>query len=197
LLDGVETRGLSERAWVVFVADHGESLGEDDYWFAHGEYLTDPLVRVPLMIRVPDRPARRRQDVASLVDLLPTLLPLAGVPTPSGLPGRNLLADNASEQSTPAYLATLRASRLPRIGLVSDGFKYLATVGNGSLSEQLYRLGDQAEDLASREPERLLRMRMKLAAVRRHWIFARTERKLELSQEDRERLEALGYFADR
>jgi arylsulfatase len=81
LLDAFAERGLAKRTAVVFAADHGEALGEGDYWFAHGEFLTDSLVRVPLLIRDPRRSPRRREDLVSLVDLYPTLLALvAGAP---------------------------------------------------------------------------------------------------------------------
>src|SRR5207247_5715028 len=59
-------------AIVVFAADHGEGLGEDDYWFAHGEQLTDVLVRVPLLLRAPRRLPGSRAHIVSLPDLLPT-----------------------------------------------------------------------------------------------------------------------------
>ena len=51
LLLGLRNRGLDERALIVFCSDHGEALGERDYWFAHGEYVDDSLVHVPLLIR--------------------------------------------------------------------------------------------------------------------------------------------------
>jgi len=47
LLRGVTERDLDGRTVVAFAADHGEGLGEDDYWFAHGEYLNEAQVRVP------------------------------------------------------------------------------------------------------------------------------------------------------
>jgi arylsulfatase A-like enzyme len=196
LLDGVETRGLLADAVIVFLADHGESLGEDGYWFSHGEYLTDPLVRVPAFVRVPGRTARRREDVAALVDLVPTLLRIFGVPTPSGLPGRDLLAADALEQSTPAYLATLRASKVPRMGLVSDGFKYVATFHTGQVSEHLFRLGDYGEDLAGEDPQRLGRMRAQVNAIRANWASRKSEQRQELTARDREWLHALGYVSD-
>src|SRR5262245_1664861 len=85
LLDSVRERGLWERAVVVLLADHGESLGENDYWFGHGEDLTEALVRVPLLLRVPGRAPGERPDVVSLVDLRPTLLALAtGEPVAPG-----------------------------------------------------------------------------------------------------------------
>ena len=94
LLDGLVQRGLMEGALIVFAADHGESLGERDYWFAHGEYLSDVLVRVPLFLRIPGQLPGRRGDVVSLVDLYGTILhQLTGESEPPGARGRELLAE--------------------------------------------------------------------------------------------------------
>lgn len=49
---------------------------------------------------------------------------------------------------------------------------------------------------ASQDRERVIRMRMQLAAIRREWILAKTGRRQMLSPEDRERLRTLGYVSD-
>ncbi len=63
LLEGLRQRGLLETATLVVTADHGESLGEGDWWFSHGQSLAPELLRVPLLIRAPggSAPARRSQ----------------------------------------------------------------------------------------------------------------------------------------
>lgn len=134
LLQEIRNQGLYEDAVIVFVADHGEGLGEDGYWFAHGEYLSDPLVRVPLFVRRPGTNPTRRSDVASLVDLMPTLLPLCGIAPQPGLPGRDLFGASAESQDSPVFLATLDASTIPRVGFVKNGYKYIATENPETLS---------------------------------------------------------------
>ena len=85
LLDEMRRAGLLATTWVVFVGDHGESLGEHAYWFEHGAYAYEATCRVPLIVRPPDglrrrpAPAVRHGDV-SLADLGPTILQLCGVP---------------------------------------------------------------------------------------------------------------------
>ena len=66
LLKAVAERGLLAETLGVFAAEHGEGLGENDYWFAHSEDRTDPLVRVPLLIRLAGLAPRARDDVAVL-----------------------------------------------------------------------------------------------------------------------------------
>lgn len=71
-----------ERTVVCIHADHGEALGEDDYWYRHGSLLHDPGLRVPLLLAAPDLPAGRvvSDGWARNLDLAPTLLSLAGLP---------------------------------------------------------------------------------------------------------------------
>jgi arylsulfatase A-like enzyme len=78
----------------VLTSDHGESLGEHGYHFAHGEYLYEPGLRIPLLVRAPGLvPAGARVDAAALnIDIAPTLLALAGVAGLQGVEGRPLFA---------------------------------------------------------------------------------------------------------
>ncbi|MFN0243361.1 MAG: sulfatase [Planctomycetota bacterium] len=91
LIDALRARGLLENTLVVITSDHGESLGEHDYWFEHGRDVYEASTRVPLVVRFPDRweslareeprpaPGTRRGDV-SLADLGPTILDLLKLP---------------------------------------------------------------------------------------------------------------------
>jgi arylsulfatase len=195
LLDGLADRGLRDGAAVVFTADHGEGLGEDDYWFAHGEYLTDPLVRVPLAIRAPGLRPARRTDPTSMVDLFPTVLGIAGVEAPPGYPGRDLLEEGAADRSPEIYLAGLRHATVPRFGLVADGYKYLTSDEQDGTVESLHRLGEGDRDRASEEPERLADMRRRLERFRGQ-LRSAPERRQTLSKEERSHLESLGYVIE-
>lgn len=70
-----------ERTVVTVTADHGESLGEHDYWFDHGDDLHDPSLKIPWIVRWPAvaRAGSRVDCQVGGVDLTPTLLALAGV----------------------------------------------------------------------------------------------------------------------
>jgi hypothetical protein len=71
-LDGLRDLDAERDTVILFVSDHGEGLGRDGFW-VHSVYLWDALVHVPLVLRVPGVPARRVDDVVSLVDIAPTL----------------------------------------------------------------------------------------------------------------------------
>ena len=86
-LDEVRRLAPANRTVVVVTADHGESLGEHDYW-GHGRNLYEPSLRIPLGISWPGTIAPQQIDVsATLIDIAPTLLGLAGHPIPQGFRG--------------------------------------------------------------------------------------------------------------
>jgi len=197
LLRELAARGLADTTLVVFTADHGESLGEDDYWFAHGDRLGDPLVRVPLLLRVPGLPPSRRTDVASLVDLFPTLLHhLESLPPDPDAPGRDLLAPDATARDSVPYLATLGDGHTPRFGIVADGHKFVLTRRDGDWHGELFRLGHEDRELSRAEPERAQRMRERLADLRANLRRGRPETRQLLSEEDHRNLRALGYIEE-
>lgn len=94
VIDSLEREGELENTNVIFASDHGEMLGE-----RHGQFkkycLYESSVRVPLILSGPGVPLARMGTVdaraAELVDVLPTLLDLAGGCVPTELPGESLL----------------------------------------------------------------------------------------------------------
>ena len=89
LLAGVRQAVDDKDLLVVLTADHGESLGEHNYW-GHGRYLYEPSLRIPLGISWNGViPAGTVNSQATLLDLMPTLLELVGVDFPEDLPGRS------------------------------------------------------------------------------------------------------------
>lgn len=93
LLFWLEEQDLEGETLVVVNGDHGESLGEHDYWFNHGANLYDPSTRVPFVIRLPTfiTHGHRIDDPVELVDLAPTILDVVGVPIPDSMEGESLM----------------------------------------------------------------------------------------------------------
>jgi choline-sulfatase len=93
LMQALRATKLDEDAIVVFLSDHGEMLGERGLWFKMNFF--EGGARVPLVIAAPERFAPRRTAASvSLVDLLPTLVDLAGGDSATlgeGIDGRSLL----------------------------------------------------------------------------------------------------------
>lgn len=91
LLKAVEEYGGGRETVVVLTADHGESLGEEDVWFAHGIATTPNLVHVPLVLKAPGFEPGRVPFLVHHVDVLPTLLDLLGLPPLAGAAGTSLV----------------------------------------------------------------------------------------------------------
>ena len=89
ILQAIDTSPLRENTLVIYTSDHGEMAGHHGIWQKQCFY--EPAVKVPLMLRLPSGETRRVAENASLVDVLPTLLEVAGLERPSDLPGDSLL----------------------------------------------------------------------------------------------------------
>ncbi len=85
LLAGVE--GKSRPTLIFFASDHGESLGEHNYW-GHGRHLYDATLHVPMGLAWEGEIEPRTIDApASLLDLAPTVMSLVGLPVPPAFRG--------------------------------------------------------------------------------------------------------------
>ncbi len=197
LLDGLEARGLMRAALIVFAADHGESLGEGDYWFAHGDYLSEVLVRIPFFLRIPGRASARRSDVVSLVDLYGTLLrELTGEADATPPRGRDLLAKRASEEASVPYLDTRGAQKQRRYGIVDGEYKWIVSERGGVSTGTLFRVGQHGLAVISENPEVQRDLSERLDRIKRSLDREVPETRRELSDADREALRALGYAGE-
>jgi arylsulfatase A-like enzyme len=123
LLHQLERIGAAENTLIVVASDHGEGLGEHEE--THGLTLFDPLIRVPLIIVPPNgisKGKRIRRQVVT-VDVLPTILDLAGIEIPEDVQGSSLRSlmegsDDRGEETPPAYSETHRFERPYRGGIL-------------------------------------------------------------------------------
>ena len=92
LLDTLQACGLTEDTIVVFSGDHGDMLGERSLWYKM--HWFEMAARVPLIVHAPGRfAAHSVAHSVSTIDLLPTLVALAGGTVQADLPldGRSLV----------------------------------------------------------------------------------------------------------
>ena len=89
----LDSLGLTDDTIVVLLADHGDMLGERGLWYKMNFF--EGSARVPLIVNAPTRfTPKRVADPVSLVDVLPTIVELAGdgvPPSVDPLAGRSLL----------------------------------------------------------------------------------------------------------
>jgi arylsulfatase A-like enzyme len=90
LFDDLRARGLYDKTVVVVTGDHGEGFGEHGV-LKHGYHLYSAQTKVPLIVRVPGLPPRRAKTPAGHVDIMPTLVDLAGGQAHPDMEGRSLV----------------------------------------------------------------------------------------------------------
>lgn len=84
LLKTLEECGLADDTLIVFSGDHGDMLGERGLWYKM--HWFEMAARVPLLVHAPKRfAAHRVSQSVSTLDLLPTLVELAGGQVDAGL----------------------------------------------------------------------------------------------------------------
>lgn len=91
LLAYLEKSGRLADTAVIVVADHGEEFQEHGRWGHWEDTLYDEIIRVPLLISLPGQNKAQviNRQVRTL-DLMPTILDLAGCPPPAGVEGHSL-----------------------------------------------------------------------------------------------------------
>ena len=91
LLAFLKAKGLYENTVIVLSGDHGESLGEHGEKF-HGFFVYNATLHVPVILHLPgNETARVLTELASLTDLVPTVLQVLKTDIPSQVQGRSLL----------------------------------------------------------------------------------------------------------
>ena len=154
VLEALERRGLAGRTIVVFTADHGEELLEHG-WVGHastsGEAkLTEEVLRIPLVVAGPSVPGgRETKALAQNVDVLPTILHLAGVPRPKGTQGVSLVP--AFRGTSPRRLAFFDTTPGGHLTPESQKAEKLQGVSDGTRTE-IERLGGERKEYDASAP---------------------------------------------
>ena len=152
-LDELSSLGLRESTTFAFLSDHGESWGErfadksevQGVYHMHGAGLFDEIVQVPLILSAPGllEPDVVESQVRS-VDLMPTLLELAGLPARE-TDGESLLAVDGDR---PAVIAGTDMGALTKLAVRVPPWKLVLDVESGE--EEAYRLDTDPRELHSR-----------------------------------------------
>lgn len=116
LLDTLAASGRAEDTLVFVTSDHGEAFGEHG-WVEHGDLAYGEEIDVPMILAGRGIEVGHVPGPASLIDVAPTLLRLAGVSVPGAMEGADLLAptdpDRALMARSAALLPVLSLTRWP------------------------------------------------------------------------------------
>ena len=193
-----------EETIVVLTSDHGEGFLEHGL-MSHANSLYQELLWVPLVLAGPGIPAGRRiESPVALVDVFPTVLALLDLPAPERLSGIDLapLWQGSPEPAAPRPLYAFLRRWAPVGGfsehLVLRRGPWKLIHGRGASG--LFHLADdpgERRDLSSAEPQRAAELERELLSWQAEMAAAGEALALSVPQtlleEERRRLEALGY----
>ena len=112
-------------ALVIMTADHGEALG-DHGERTHGLFAYESTLKIPLVIAGAHLQHRVENAYVRHVDIVPTILDVAGAKPPSPLPGASLLGPVAPRDSYFESLsASLNRGWAPLTGIIHHDLKYI------------------------------------------------------------------------
>lgn len=144
LVAKLREEGLYDDTLIVLTSDHGDEFADHDpkaFYDRHGHSLYEELVRVPLIVKLPKqaRAGTRVSAVTRLIDVMPTILDVAGItPTSTRMQGETLrplweLPNLASERV--ALIEALAGSAEAK-AMRSATHKYIVSVPASAVSER-------------------------------------------------------------
>ncbi|MBZ0271204.1 sulfatase [bacterium] len=170
LFEMIDKLGV-ENPLIVVTSDHGEEFMEHRL-MEHGFTLYDEQLRVPLLMAGPGVASGTAVGApVGLVDLMPTILDLAGLPPVEGIAGRSVASLARGDQADEAlanrmFLAETTRQGPDRVALVKDGWKAIESppfrLSGRLFGRELYDLAADAGEktnISESERERAAMMR--------------------------------------
>jgi arylsulfatase A-like enzyme len=141
LLKNLKEQGLEENTIVMFTTDHGEMSGSHKLIAKTTFY--EESSKIPVIIRYPKeikQSTTNNNALVSTIDIMPTLLDLAGVGIPKGIDGKSfkkqILESGVSTNEFDIVFSQNQFGRMVRY----DEFKYVRSVVYGITYEILYNI---------------------------------------------------------
>jgi arylsulfatase A-like enzyme len=208
---------LGDNWLIIFTSDHGESLGEHDFFYDHGDYVYNATLKVPLAFIFPKDESlqgpRKIPDAVSLIDVMPTLIELLNLDLPTNLPyaieGRSLTPYMRGEKLPPrVYFAECGRSYFSKMirrratfdvagrfrSALAENWKLIWTPGQEPPMEyELYNVANDPNETVnlytSDHPEAA-----KLKLLLHEWTRPTETTDTPLKEKDIELLRSLGYI---
>ena len=185
---------------IIFTADHGEALGEKNYYFCHGETLHQSQLHVPLIIKHGSDFVGQKTEIAQHVDLVPTILKYIGDQPQNNYRGHDLFAPLPASREVFAELKTPTKENALVSSLLIDNKKLIHTP-----SQKLFELYDLSQDpgelnnlvgnatFTAQQSD----LQARLLRISREDFLAlnvKSHEPYNMSEEDMNKLKSLGYI---
>jgi arylsulfatase A-like enzyme len=198
LLDTLKQLGLYDEGLIIFSSDHGEGMGEHDYYFAHGENLYNQLTHVPLIIKYGKQLIGRRKDFVQHIDIVPTILKILSLETDSRFRGRDLCKAQETNREIFAAMKSPTVTDGVKFSVVLDGLKLIYTPLDEQyelfdLKTDAYEERNLIEDGRYQQQTEDLKVRLELIRNEDFLKLDAVNKPQELTDEEREKLKSLGY----
>jgi arylsulfatase A-like enzyme len=191
--DELRAAGIYDDALIVVTSDHGEEFGEHGLWL-HEQGGYEELAHIPLLLKLPRArmAGRRVASLGAMVDLLPTILDVAGVAPPREAQGRSLLEALAGGERSSRSVHMYSVLRTPGYKYFSDERRLFDLAADPSEQRNLFN--DRPDEIGRLEEEVRGLIDVDHAAAARFADRVRSSSAPALSPEEIEKLRALGYL---
>jgi arylsulfatase A-like enzyme len=106
LLSMLKKQNCFDNSIIIITADHGEEFMERG-WIGHTITLHQELIRVPLIIKFPDKASQIVDHPISLIDIVPTIYDKLGLQIPYSFDGQPLdLSQKKTTKTNPIFSET-------------------------------------------------------------------------------------------
>ncbi len=198
LITTLKQLGLYDSALLIFTSDHGEGMGEHNYYFAHSENLYNHQLHVPLIIKYGKALTGRRTDFVQHIDIIPTIFKVLGIKPDLPYRGRDLCEQYETASEIFAEMISPLVEDAIKFSIVLDGLKLIYT----PLYKQyeLFELKTDPQEThnlinATKYRERSKDLKKRLMRIcQEDFLNIRiVEKPRELTEEEIEKLRSLGY----
>jgi arylsulfatase A-like enzyme len=192
--------GIYENTLIIFLSDHGESLGEKGY-VGHSQ-LYQVQLHVPLILHIPGVAPTQIDAPLELIDVMPTIFELLKIKSAYPFQGKSIMPlvyePRVFERNRP-----LISEERGRVRIRSGDFA-LSFYPQGEPLEELFNLRtdpQEFEDISNNEPVTVKRLKDRYFQIVNEsrnlssLFILDSKNQSEMDQETMEQLKALGYVA--
>ncbi len=190
------TLKLLDRSIIIITSDHGESLGEHNNYFVHGNQVYEDTCKIPLIINLPgEHRIKKINGLVSIMDLFPTILDFLGIENNMSIDGVSLvplIEGSVNQARKEVFIECYLDNKYEKLAIRTDKEK-LIKKGNR------YEAYDLEKDILELNPHSLSDGKIHILKEKLLQYLDNSNRnkkqlnKMIVSEQDLVNLRALGY----